>query len=154
VKEGEQKYDNIHLFIRCVWSRDSLGIYLNWENFDSDNHKTDKGIVFDYIATKSDMIGKDLRRQIIENKHNFMAAWRGNAALPGVSTTSRKASVLRMLKYEMDCTDLTVDDVLDRARPIIAYYETQITHIQAHTKQVGKYLKYEANNTECYELKD
>lgn len=133
------KYDNIHLFIRCEWSKNQMGVYLNWENFDTDNHVYD-GVVYGYVATKNLEAG--LQQMVVRNKHSYMKHWDSSAAPLNVNKTAARNSVLRMLKYEIDCTDLTVGEVLNAAKEVIGYYEQEIERILNCITLCDGYLVY------------
>lgn len=140
VKQGKELLDNAHLFIRWEWKPHSIGIYLNWENFNPKYH-CHNGIVYDYVATKQ--LGEGLRKQTVQNKHRYLDAWDKwykDCAPEGIDHPSKTEAILRMLKYELDCTGLTVREVLEQAKPVIDYYESQISLLVAHLGQEDEWL--------------
>ncbi len=126
-KIGEQPKDNAHLFIRCEWAESGLFLYLNWENFDPGTQINGEGIVNNYVATKD--LPEDVKNQTIQNKHDYMDLWRKPPHLKNIAVTSKKDSVLRILKCSIDCKDKTIEEVLKEASQVIRYYENEIQRI-------------------------
>lgn len=140
-KEGIQPNDTIHLFIRCEWNKNELCVYLNWENYIPVEHKNMDGIVTYYIATK-DLISL-VKGQTIKNKHSYMDKWRTmRPHINGVSVTSKKESVLRILKCTINCENKSIGEVLEEAKKVVKYYEGEIDYILKNTSLKDGLLEY------------
>lgn len=143
-KEGIQPNDTIHLFIRCEWNKNELCVYLNWENYIPVEHENMDGIVTDYIATK-DLISL-VKDQTIKNKRSYMDKWRTmRPHINGVSVTSKKESVLRILKCTINCENKSIGEVLEEAKKVIEYYEGEINHILENTSLKDGLIVYSSN---------
>lgn len=143
-KEGIQPNDTIHLFIRCEWNKNELGVYLNWENYIPVEHENMDGIVTYYIATK-DLISL-VKDQTIKNKRSYMDKWRTmRPHINGVSVTSKKESVLRILKCTINCENKSIGEVLEEAKKVIEYYEGEINHILQNASLKDGLIVYSSN---------
>lgn len=143
-KVGKQHGDNIHLFIRCEWAVSGLSIYLNWENFNSEEQVNEEGIVVNYIPTEK--LTSSVKEQVIKNKHSYMDKWRTiRPHINGVSVTSKKESVLRILKCTINCENKSIGEVLGEAKKVIEYYEGEINHILQNASLKDGLIVYSSN---------
>ena len=146
-KEGIQPNDTIHLFIRCEWNKNELGVYLNWENYIAIEQENKNGIVTYYIATK-DLISP-VKDQSIANKHCYMDEWKRNkkkhSGIKNLTNTDKKKSVLRILKCSINCDNKSVGEVLEEAKKVIEYYEGEINHILQNASLKDGLIVYSSN---------